>query len=314
MKKCAYCGRNLTKQFKSKEHIIPDSLIKLFPEQNITFTENKCYKDNTGQTISDVCTVCNNEFLSRLDTYGSNLIKCNFRRKFKKDDNLKMIFDFNKLSRWLLKVAYNVTRMEKNSCNWFKRNIDYINGTADIKDEVSIFAGLHVDMDPQGEENSLYLPLSICSDLHFYDTGILSYEGLMNGKIIKSSKKPLNFKEIYKSYSFRFASARFVLILWKSQIDISNIRNIEGVIETLFPYKKISNNEVVLKRANDNLSGRFGNLIIGNIGMNIMDELVDSTIPNLEETQKYFTEFQKTRTKKEKEIVGELIINSYNNR
>ena len=64
MKHCAYCGIPLVKKIKSREHIIPNGLLKLFPEQNITFTANKAYKDNFGQAISDVCTICNGGYLS----------------------------------------------------------------------------------------------------------------------------------------------------------------------------------------------------------------------------------------------------------
>ena len=35
MKKCAYCNIDLTKKIKTKEHVIPNGLINLFPNQNI---------------------------------------------------------------------------------------------------------------------------------------------------------------------------------------------------------------------------------------------------------------------------------------
>lgn len=293
MKKCAYCGIELTRQNKTKEHIIPHGLINLFPEQNITFTEDRAYKDNFGQSISDVCAKCNNEELGELDAYGVNLIKDIFMNDFKKDEKLSTSFDFNMLSRWLLKIAYNNDRVSKASCAWFEKNIDYILGKDVSCDRVSIFAGLHVDMNPLGEKNGIYLPLSIGTDLKFYDSGIIPYRTLMYGLSSQQKNKPLNFKDIYKSYSFRFASARFILILWKSSSNLKDIEDIKKLIEMMFPYTNVSNNEITLERANDNLSGRYSNLIVGYTGMSLMDAQVDSLVPDIEYTQKYFNEFGK---------------------
>lgn len=153
MRQCAYCGKVLVKNIKSKEHIIQNGLIELFPDQNITFTSDRAYKDNNGQSISDVCKICNNGVLSRLDDYGIKLIKDNFMQKFRPDDKLNISFDFNKMCRWLLKIAFNHERVEKNSCTWFKRNMDYINDTSHTSERCSVLAGLHVDMNSLGEEN-----------------------------------------------------------------------------------------------------------------------------------------------------------------
>lgn len=156
------------------------------------------------------------------------------------------------------------------------------------------------------------MTLCIGSDLKFYDTGILSHCALINGRIENSTRVPLNFKDIYKSYSFRFASARFILILWKSTALMKDIENIENLIETLFPYKNINKSEIILERANDNLSGRFSNLIIGNVGMSMMDDMVRSRVLDLEETQKCFRESRKSRDWTLDNVVEELIIDKYN--
>ncbi|ELC8363264.1 hypothetical protein QYB47_000646 [Clostridium perfringens] len=168
-------------------------------------------------------------------------------------------------------------------------------------------------MNPMGEENDLYLPLNIGVDLKFYDTGILSYDNLINGNISKSSYTPLNFENIYKTYSFRFASSKFILILWEEDTDINYIKNIEGLIESLFPYQSIlSNDSVKLERVNDTISGRFSNLITGYVGMSIMDKFIESMIPNLEETQKYFTESLKRIDSNPQKLVEAFLLDNYN--
>ena len=133
----------------------------------------------------------------------------------------------------------------------------------------------------------------------------------MNGRIEESTRDPLNFKDIYKSYSFRFASARFILVSWKSTALMKDIENIENLIESLFPYKNINKSKITLERANDNLSGRFSNLIIGNVGMSMMDDMVRSMVPYLEETQKYFRDFRNSRDRTLDNVVEELVIDKY---
>lgn len=312
MKHCAYCDIPLTKKIKTKEHIIPDGLIRLFPEQNITFTSNKAYKDNEGATISDVCKTCNNGFLSVLDTYGEDIIKKFFMKKFKKSDELEIKFDFNKLSRWLLKIVYNHERVEKHSTTWFKRNIKYICGKEEKCDRISIFAGLHVDMNPMTEENGLYLPLSIGDDLKFYDAGILPFSAF--GIEMKNERKPLKFNEIYKSYSFRFASAKFILILWKNEYTEENTKIIENLIEKLFPYKNIKSENLKLQRVDSAYLSEYSNLIIGNVGLSYMDEQLKNILPNFENIQDYFRENSNWKNDAFYKEIEELAIDEYNQR
>lgn len=313
MKQCAYCGKQLVKNIKTKEHVIPHGLIELFPEQNITFTDERAYKDNQGQSISDVCKDCNGGYLSRLDQYGISLIKKYFMKKYRVDEKLKLEFDFNKLSRWLLKIAFNHERVAKHSTTWFRKNIKYIKGEEEKCSKISIYAGLHVDMNPMTEENGLYLPLSIGDNLKFYDAGILPFSAF--GIEMKNERKPLEFKEIYKSYSFRFASAKFILILWKDEYSKENIKNIESIerlIETLFPYKNIEHKDMELERVDSGFLSQYSNLIVGNVGLSIMDQQLKATVPNLESIQEYFrknVDWKKGELAKE---IEELNIEKYN--
>lgn len=94
MKKCAYCGELLGTPFRSKtdEHIIPDSLLKLYPEQDISINNKSSFVDNRGMTISDVCSSCNNGILSELDSYGKQLIESNFYIPYKFKSYARRIF------------------------------------------------------------------------------------------------------------------------------------------------------------------------------------------------------------------------------
>lgn len=312
MKKCAYCGKELTKKNRTKEHIIPNGLIKLFPNQNITFTPDKAYKDNFGQSISDVCQSCNGGVLSDLDTYGVNLIKTYFLKTYNLHDILNVNFDCDKLSRWLIKIAYNDARISKEGVNWFIKNMDYILGKSSSHSNFSILAGINVDMNPLGEENDLYLPLNINTDLEFYPLGCIPYETMVFG--IKSNRKiqPLNLKEIYKSYSFRFGSAKFILILWKNSASNEEIDSTKKLIEKLFPYKDILNDNLILEKVNDAFLSRYTNLIIGNEGLSISDSKVISLVPNFKDKQEYLREaFKKINANSEIDT-EKLIMDDYN--
>ena len=79
-KTCAYCKREFFGEVKrTAEHIFPQTLLQLYPEQDVSFTPEKIFKDNSGLTIADVCAGCNNGALSELDSYGGELIKKQFK-------------------------------------------------------------------------------------------------------------------------------------------------------------------------------------------------------------------------------------------
>ena len=87
-KTCAYCKREFSGEVKrTAEHIFPQTLLQLYPEQDVSFTPEKIFKDNSGLTIADVCAGCNNGALSELDSYGGELIKKQFKDEI--DYNMK---------------------------------------------------------------------------------------------------------------------------------------------------------------------------------------------------------------------------------
>lgn len=84
-------------------------------------------------TIGDVCRTCNNGFLSELDDYGAALYKQFFAVPPRPGQRIQFVFDYDKLLRWLLKLAYNTGR----SRGWhssllqpLKESIPYIRSQA----------------------------------------------------------------------------------------------------------------------------------------------------------------------------------------
>ena len=116
-KTCAYCKREFSGEVKrTAEHIFPQTLLQLYPEQDVSFTPEKIFKDNSGLTIADVCAECNNGALSELDSYGGELIKKQFKDEIDynmKDAVIEKTIEYDLFAKWILKIAYNYFRSRK---------------------------------------------------------------------------------------------------------------------------------------------------------------------------------------------------------
>ncbi|BDC01836.1 TPA: hypothetical protein ACF2DS_002445 [Clostridium perfringens] len=273
MKRCSYCGKvfneKIEKDKRTKEHLFAKSLINLFPNENITFLKSGiCFIDNNGQSINDVCAYCNNELLSSLDEPSKKFIEENFLSEFNSKSLLKVKFNYNIFSRWLIKTAFNYNRIYKLDNTWFENNIKFILNGEKNKNIYSIFAGLHIDLTPFGEKNLQYMPLSVVHNLKFYQSGAVAE------LLLKIKDKPLNFNNLNETYAFRFGNSMFILMLWDNDADLEYVQSIESVIEKLFPYKCIKNEDVILQRCNTAFPYLQNNMITGNVGIALGDKLL----------------------------------------
>jgi len=64
-------------------------------------------------TIADVCSKCNNGFLSELDNYGAQLYDTFFDISPRPGKQVRFACEYGRLLRWLLKLAYNAGRARK---------------------------------------------------------------------------------------------------------------------------------------------------------------------------------------------------------
>lgn len=105
---CAYCRESGP---MTREHIVPDFLYQQYPDQKFGLHPRakrfKAYENK----IRDVCQSCNSGPLSKLDQYGKSFTtenRCDVtydERKY-----VTLIYDFDLLVRWLLKISYNAMR------------------------------------------------------------------------------------------------------------------------------------------------------------------------------------------------------------
>ena len=110
-RRCAYCDAtgDLT-----NEHVVPDFYHKTFGETiSIVKTQTEEKAISNPQEIKDVCANCNNVPLSRLDNYLAALTDKYFSTIVQLGDRVRFEYEFDRLLRVLLKVAYNVARTRK---------------------------------------------------------------------------------------------------------------------------------------------------------------------------------------------------------
>lgn len=236
MKLCAYCKSPLgtPKHQKTDEHIIPNSLLKLYPEQDISFHNQKRYVDNRGMTISDVCSSCNNGTLSELDSYGKMLIETTFLTPYVFDDYyipFDISLDTPLFTRWLLKIAYNSIRCEKFSTMHIEKCIPYILGnTQEYPKNVSILLGLHINLNPVPEDFFAFTPLQIMHNPIFF---LNSYIACKQG----ASPQKLLIKGAGQTISIRTGNAISLIILWKDSVSIDIQKQILSILQEDFRFR-----------------------------------------------------------------------------
>ena len=107
MAECVYCG---TDKGLTREHLWPKCLIERTKHQSEIFLKAADRIIGGEPAIKDVCKKCNNIHLSNLDQYISNLFDAYFNKFVNIDDIIQFKFNYNYLSRWLLKTCYNSKR------------------------------------------------------------------------------------------------------------------------------------------------------------------------------------------------------------
>ncbi|TPM41392.1 HNH endonuclease [Mesorhizobium sp. B2-3-4] len=131
---CAYCG--LTDAPRTREHLFPTALHRRLQECNKVghvFWLRRLDKDVKGEpTLKDVCSRCNNGYLSDLDAYICREFDSQFSTIRQRFEKVLFSYDFHLLKRWLLKMAYNSARIHSAPDTFaLKAVLPYIRGEND---------------------------------------------------------------------------------------------------------------------------------------------------------------------------------------
>lgn len=307
---CQYCKNEFDQDSRKRtaEHIIPSALIELFPDQYISYSNNKKFIDNKGVTIADVCKKCNGTHLSKLDEYGKYLISKNFYEKIPFDlkDNLFPIdFDYYKLTRWVIKILYNLQRVNNKDTSWFQRAIGYMLYDIRIENfDFSIFAGIHINSTPLPEEYFEYKPLQINYSPRLIGNSLglctLGIDPYVNSIEVKSA---------FCTYSIRFGTLILYIILWDHTTELKIKKYFSTLLECEFNFAKISPNKTTyyLKRvsAQTNVSMGYWH-IISNSGI-IQDDMFVQKYINGKSVTECQELFRNSRSKESEEKAKVLI-------
>jgi len=123
---CAYCGRGgkLT-----REDLFATFLRSFYPSYR-TYLDHRrgTQLKNTAPVVRDVCQVCNNELLSKLDNYVADLNRRYFSGTPLPDRPITFEYEYHRLLRWLLKAWYNDARASNRNVEKHRVFAPYILG------------------------------------------------------------------------------------------------------------------------------------------------------------------------------------------
>lgn len=230
---CAYCNKD---RKCTREHIIPDSFLRgMNIDEQIRWTESApCRVIKSDFVIKDVCAICNNENLSELDNYAIDIIT-KYNGKINKDSK-KIFFkcDYNKLTRWLLKVLYNSARANKRQydISLFKKCIPYILNGEKINNKISVFMSF-IDLSINNKLNDYY---------HFHK------ESKYTVDLFRIAQ--FRLKDIYSNEctmrSIIVNSFAFLVVVYDDNIDEIKIKEIEQeIIGMNYVITRLENNKKI---------------------------------------------------------------------
>jgi len=104
---CAYCKQD---KKLTKEHVWPDCFLKKRQYISAHFSVKSKKVHGSDYVVKDVCEDCNSIILSELDKYFCELTDKYFEQSIDPDEEIYFEYDYNLLSRALLKIAYNTAR------------------------------------------------------------------------------------------------------------------------------------------------------------------------------------------------------------
>lgn len=272
--KCAYCGKEAK---ATKEHIISSSVLDLFPECFLTIDEKRNVVHMSDPMVGDVCSDCNNNKISYIDSYAKQLIGQYFIQKYGHDDIVNFEYDYTMLQKMLLKYAFNDLRAHHDDTSFFdKDTVDFLLNEEDTtpKREVTILAGLAINTSPVPEYMFGNMKLRWCKSPILLANSMVTHIDYETGQIfLRDHMETENFKGLALSYIFRFHSGQFILLCWDKQSP--KIEDNLTIMKLQYPYTMLaeSGSPTMLSRCTSEMTYHRFQLVDVNWGHGIMDEI-----------------------------------------
>lgn len=233
--KCAYCKKE-TKG--TREHIISSGILDLFPECYLTFDSVRNVIHQADPVVKDVCSDCNNNRISYIDSYAKAFIGKYFTRKYNEDDIVEIEYNYAMIQKVLLKYAFNDMRSHKGDCSFFDKEIlSYLMNESDNipKENVTVLCGLAINVSPIPDAMTGNLKLRWCNNPLFYSTNTIRHIDYETGKIFfNEDLEKEEFHDLLLSYVFRFNSVQFLLMCWNKHSEKIEQNNM--VLKYQYPY------------------------------------------------------------------------------
>lgn len=269
--KCAYCGKESK---ATKEHIISNGVLDLFPECFLTMDEKRKVIHMADPMVGDVCAKCNNEKLSYIDSYAKQFVQEYFIQEYEPDYTINLEYNYILLQKMLLKYAFNDLRAQRDDVSFFGREIiDFILNEEDTtpKSQVTILAGLAVNTSPAPDYMFGNLKLRWSKSPMLLSNSIVRYFDYETGHIfLRDHMEIQKFEGLILSYIFRF---QFILLYWDKQnpkID-DNLK----IINILYPYTMLdeNSNSTTISRCTNETTYHLFQVVDVNWGNAILDEI-----------------------------------------
>lgn len=304
--KCAYCGKEAK---GSKEHIISNSVLDLFPECFLTIDEERKLVYQADPMIKDVCIDCNNK-ISYIDSYAKTFIEKYFIKKYSKDKSLNIAYDYSLIQKICLKYAFNDLRSKRKDTSFFSEEIIGFlldkNKNEPLRN-VTVLAGLAVNTSPIHDYIFGNMKLRWSDSLVFCENSLVMNIDYDTGKItLRENLEIQRFKSIELSYVFRFNSIQLLLLCWDKDISDADLKENKIILEYKYPYSLLDiSGYSKISRCTSEITYHNENIIDVTWGQSIMDEISFMIGTFTEEYKKYMSFVEGEWDKVEKNIAEE---------
>lgn len=185
---CAFCGP--TGEKRTKEHLWPASLHRRVVEL-LDGGEQKFWLARLDRalpnepTIRDVCAICNNGELSKLDSYICEAFDRYFSIIRERGEEVTLEYDYHLLKRWLLKMSYNSARISGSDVPVFQPLVPYITGqNTSAGRTVRLFLDMTYPSNMPAEERQAGLPAIVRPEIN--RLGFLGYNAPTGFKVLRA--------------------------------------------------------------------------------------------------------------------------------
>ena len=271
---CAYCEKDKP---TSKEHIISQAVLDLFPECDLTYDDvrGKVYKSEP--VINDVCEECNNTKLSYIDSYAAEFISRYFLNTYNKNQTLEIKYKYSMLQKLLMKYAYNDLRVRNRDTSYFTKDVmEFIleEEKTILDKKVTILSGLAINTAVMPEFFMGNKKLQWIEKPVFISDSLIERIDYITGRVINRKKvEVLKIDGLQLSYLFKFNSGIFILLCWDDTSE--KYKDYEDIIPLIYPYKVLQPNDngtAILERCTHAYNFYSINLIDTSVGMDLADQ------------------------------------------